>query len=95
MNSVVSVTSPGLLIAGRNPVCTDAAAAAIMGFDPDAKSFTAPFFNGDNQLALARQKGLGENRLSELEIIGAGLEKAQFHYMPTYQRIRSKTSWDS
>ena len=26
----------GLLIAGRNPVCTDAVATAVMGFDPDA-----------------------------------------------------------
>jgi hypothetical protein len=35
---------------------------------------------------MARRKGLGENRISELEIGGIGLEKARFEYMPTYQR---------
>ncbi|HWQ93736.1 MAG TPA: DUF362 domain-containing protein, partial [Clostridia bacterium] len=55
--SMVSVTRPGLLIAGRNPVCTDAVAAAVMGFDPDAADRTWPFVNGTNYLALARQRG--------------------------------------
>lgn len=89
LGSMVNVTSPGLLIAGRNPVCTDAAAAAMMGFNPDAADFEQPFANGTNYLALARKIGLGENRLPELEIGGIGLEKARFNYQPTYQRPRS------
>lgn len=87
--SMVSVTRPGLLIAGRNPVCTDAVAAAVMGFDPDAADRSWPFVNGTNYLALARRKGLGENRLSELEVAGVKLESARFEYQPTYRRLAS------
>ncbi len=85
--SMVSVTRPGLLIAGRNPVCTDAVAAAVMGFDPDAPDRTHPFANGTNYLAMSRQKGMGENRIKELEIAGVSLEQARFGYQPTFQRI--------
>ena len=28
--------APGVLVAGKNPVATDAVAAAVMGFDPTA-----------------------------------------------------------
>ncbi len=86
---IVSVASPGLLIAGRNPVCTDAAGTAIMGFDPNAEHRTPPFSNGFNVLRLAKEKGLGENRISELDVAGIGLERAQFQYVPTYQRPKS------
>lgn len=84
--SMVSVTRPGLLIAGRNPVCTDAVAAAVMGFDPDAPDRTWPFINGTNYLALARRRGLGENRIRELEVGGVGLEAARFEFAPTFRR---------
>lgn len=87
--SMVSVTRPGLLIAGRNPVCTDAVGAAIMGFNPDAADRTHPFANGINHLSLARKKGLGENRIQNLEVGGIGLEKARYEYVPTYQRINT------
>ena len=87
--SMVSVTRPGLLLAGRNPVCTDAVAAAIMGFDADAPDRTHPFVNGTNHLALARRRGLGENRISRLEIAGIGLGQARFEFQPTYQRVHS------
>jgi uncharacterized protein (DUF362 family) len=86
--SMVSVTRPGLLIAGRNPVCTDAVAAAVMGFNPDAADRTFPFVNGTNHLALARRKGLGENRVDRLEVAGVGLEAARFEFHPTYQRVQ-------
>lgn len=87
IGSLVSVTRPGLLIAGRNAVCTDAVAAAVMGFNPDAPDRSWPFPNGTNHLALARHRGLGENRLSELETVGLSLEQARFEYQPTYRRI--------
>jgi uncharacterized protein (DUF362 family) len=87
LGSMVSVTRPGLLIAGRNPVCTDAVAAAVMGFHPDAPDKTLPFVNGTNHLALARRRGLGENRIHNLEVVGVGLEEARFQFQPTYQRI--------
>jgi uncharacterized protein (DUF362 family) len=87
LGSMVSVTRPGLLIAGRNAVCTDAVAAAVMGFDPDAPDRIWPFVNGTNHLALARRRGLGENRIGELEITGVDLATARFEYQPTYRRV--------
>jgi uncharacterized protein (DUF362 family) len=85
--SMVSVTRPGLLIAGRNPVCTDAVATAVMGFDPDAADRTWPFVNGANHLALARRRGLGENRIQNLEVVGVGLARARFNFQPTFRRV--------
>jgi uncharacterized protein (DUF362 family) len=84
--SMVSVTRPGLLLAGRNAVCTDAVAAAVMGFDPDAADRTWPFVNGTNYLALARRRGLGENRIAKLEICGTPLDTARFEFQPTFRR---------
>ncbi len=86
LGSMVSVTRPGLLIAGGNAVCTDAVAAAVMGFDPDAPDRNWPFVNGTNYLALAQRNGLGENRIAQLEIAGVSLETARFEYQPTYRR---------
>ncbi len=87
IGSMVTVTRPGLLIAGMNPICTDSVAAAVMGFDPDAPDRTWPFVNGSNHLALARCRGLGENRLDRLEVTGLSLEQARFQYEPTYRRL--------
>jgi len=87
--SMVSVTRPGLLIAGRNAVCTDSVSAAIMGFDPNAADRTHPFANGTNYLAMSRRKGMGENRINNIEIVGVNIEKARFEYQPTYQRVNS------
>lgn len=86
LGSMVTLTRPGLLIAGRNPVCTDAAAAAVMGFDPDAPDRSLPFVNGTNYLALARGLGMGENRLSRVEVGGIGLAAARHEFAPTYRR---------
>jgi uncharacterized protein (DUF362 family) len=87
IGSTVSVTRPGLLLAGRNAVCTDAVSAAVMGFEPDAPDRTWPFVNGTNYLALARRKGLGENRIKHLEIVGVDLATARFEYQPTFRRM--------
>ncbi len=89
LRSMVNVAHPGLLLAGTNPVSTDAAGALIMGFNPEAEHRTHPFANGFNYLNLLREKGLGDNRVANLEIGGIGLEKARFHFLPTYERPRS------
>jgi uncharacterized protein (DUF362 family) len=86
--SMATITRPGLLIAGRNPVCTDAVATAVMGFNPDAPHRTLPFVNGSNQLALARARGLGENRLNQLDVVGLKLDQARFQFHPTFQRTQ-------
>ncbi len=86
LGSMVSVIRPGVLIAGRNAVCTDAVGAAVMGFNPDAGDRTHPFANGTNYLALARRKGLGENRIDRIPILGEKLAEAECAFQPTYQR---------
>jgi uncharacterized protein (DUF362 family) len=62
--------SPGVLIAGKNAVATDAVAAAVMGFDPTADYPARPFSRGDNHLNIARGLGLGTNRLDEITVKG-------------------------
>ena len=71
---------PGLIVAGKNPVATDAVSAALMGFDPDAPSGSHPFSYADNHLALAREAGLGTNRLSEIGVAGAELANIVFPF---------------
>jgi uncharacterized protein (DUF362 family) len=85
---MASVTRPGLLIAGRNAVCTDSVAAAVMGFDPNAADRTWPFANGTNYLAMARRKGMGENRVSNLRL-SVWTSKPPASCQPTYRRTAS------
>ena len=71
--------TPRLLIAGRNPVCTDAIATACMGYDPMAGPATGPF-PGDNHLALAAALGLGTNDPRRIEVVGLPLDRAIHPY---------------
>lgn len=72
--------APRLLIAGLNPVSTDAVATALMGFDPMATRGTAPFESCDSTLALAEAKGLGTRDLRRIEIIGPPLKSLAFDF---------------
>lgn len=67
---------PGLLLAGRNAVCTDAVATAVMGYDPRAPSGARPF-PGDNHLELAAAAGLGTNDLARIEVRGLSIDQAR------------------
>lgn len=71
---------PGLLIAGLNPVCTDAVATACMGFDPLASRGTPPFERCDSFLELAEQLGVGTRDLRRIEVAGVPIEKAVFRF---------------
>jgi uncharacterized protein (DUF362 family) len=74
-------TSPGVLIAGLNPVSTDAVGTAVMGFDnPRALRGTKPFQGCDNHLLLAEQAGVGTADLSQIDLRGLSLEKARYPY---------------
>jgi len=77
------IVTPGLLIAGRNCVCVDTVSAAIMGYDPEAPAGSKPFYNGSNMLALAADRGIGTNRLSEIEVRGLGVRQARYDFLPT------------
>jgi uncharacterized protein (DUF362 family) len=74
--------APGVLVAGKNPVATDAVAAAIMGFDPTAAYLTPPFLRSDNHLSLAHDKGLGPIRLDEIEVVGDSVEDVRYNFTP-------------
>jgi uncharacterized protein (DUF362 family) len=71
---------PGLLIAGLNPVCTDAVATAAMGYNPRAARGTAPFRTCDNTLALAEAHGIGTTDLKRIDVRGVPLEVAIYRY---------------
>jgi uncharacterized protein (DUF362 family) len=72
--------SPGVMIAGLNPVCTDAVGAAVMGFDPMSDRGTAPFEHSDNMLRLAEELGVGTRDLSKIEVAGMQIADARFPF---------------
>jgi len=76
---------PGVLIAGLNPVCTDAVATAVMGFDPMADRGTPPFETADSMLKYAEELGLGTRDLKKIEVVGAPVSKAVYKYKSVYQ----------
>jgi uncharacterized protein (DUF362 family) len=76
----LSPVQPGVLIASRDPVAADAVATAVMGFDPSAPSGSFPFTHGDNHLTLAREIGLGTDRLSEIGIYGPPIQDVLFPF---------------
>lgn len=71
---------PGLIVASKNPVAADAVASALMGFDPDAPSGSHPFSYADNHLFLAREAGLGTNRLNEIDVVGGDIADLIFPF---------------
>jgi len=85
--SELAVQKPGLLLAGRNPVCTDAVGTAVMGYDPMAAPATGPF-PGDNHLAMAAKLGLGTNDPKEIEVIGLSIKEA-LHPFGWEPRVRN------
>jgi uncharacterized protein (DUF362 family) len=72
------VTTPGVIIAGFDPVATDAVGTAVMGFEnPRSERGTAPFTDCENHLRMADQAGLGTADLSRIEIAGVPLATAR------------------
>lgn len=76
----VRVVKPGLLIAGLNPVCTDAVSTAAMGYNPRATRGTAPFHKADNTLLLAEAHGVGTTDLKRIDVRGVSIEQALYRY---------------
>jgi len=62
--------SPGTLIAGDNPVATDATAARFMGVDPTAPRGMPPFLHADNHIHLASTLGLGSIQHADIDLVG-------------------------
>lgn len=77
----IGLTTPGVLIVGKNPVSTDAVGTAVMGFDnPRAARGEGPFKLGDNHLVLAEQRKLGIADLSKIEVLGVPIAQARYPY---------------
>jgi uncharacterized protein (DUF362 family) len=72
--------SPGVLVAGTNPVSTDAVAMALMGFDPMAERGSAPFETCDNTLRLAEDLGVGTRDLGRIEVVGEAIKDVTFKF---------------
>ncbi len=81
-NKGVQMIKPGLLLAGKNPVCTDAVCTAVMGYDVRAKRGEKPFLRGDNTLTLAEAVGIGTADLSRIEVAGLSVQEALHDYGP-------------
>lgn len=73
---------PGVLIAGKNAVATDAVATAVMGHDPQGDYPDSPFVRCVNHLNLAAQAGLGTNRLDEIEVLGTPISEVLTRFVP-------------
>ncbi len=76
----VRPVSPGVILAGTNPVTTDAAAVAVMGYDPRADRGSAPFEKCHNTLKLAEAHGVGTTDLRRIEVRGVPIDQAKFPF---------------
>lgn len=76
----LKVVSPGLLIAGTNPVTADAIATALMGYDPRAPKGVRPFDECDNTLLLAEAAGLGTADPARIEVRGIPVAEAVYRF---------------
>ena len=76
----VRAVKPGVMIAGLNPVCTDAVSTAMMGYNPRATRGTAPFANADNTMLLAEAVGVGSTDLKRIDVRGVSIEQALYRY---------------
>lgn len=71
INEELLGVAPGVIVAGLNPVTTDAICMSLMGFDPMADRGTPPFERCDSTLKLAEEAGLGTRDLKRIEVIGS------------------------
>jgi uncharacterized protein (DUF362 family) len=74
--------TPGVILVGRNPVCTDAVGMAVMSYDPRADRGMPPFVRGDNMLKLAEVQGLGSTDLKRIEVVGVSIAEARITFGP-------------
>ncbi len=75
-----TVVSPGVIVAGTNPVTTDAVCMAVMNFDPMADRGTPPFETCDSTLRLAEEAGIGTRDLKRIEVVGGAIEQVRFDF---------------
>ncbi len=76
----LTAVAPGVIVAGTNPVATDAVCMAVMGFDPLADRGKPPFETSDSTLRLAVDAGLGPRDLRHIEVVGTPIETVRFDF---------------
>jgi uncharacterized protein (DUF362 family) len=76
----LGIANPGVIVAGTNPVSTDAVCMAVMGFDPMADRGTAPFERCDSTLRLAEDAGIGTRDLRRIEVVGTPVNEVVFDF---------------
>ncbi|MBV9083424.1 MAG: DUF362 domain-containing protein [Acidobacteriaceae bacterium] len=74
--------TPGVILVGRNPICTDAVGMAVMSYSPQADRGASPFIRGDNSLKLAEAVGLGTTDLNRIEVVGLTIKDAKIDFGP-------------
>ena len=84
--------SPSVLVAGTNPVSTDAACMAVMGFDPMADRGRPPFETCDSTLHLAENVGVGTRDLTRIELVGTPIQEAKLVDFAAIRRQRNHAS---
>ena len=72
--------NPGVLLLGTNAVCTDAVATAVMSYNPQTLSKTAPFEVCDNHLKLAEAAGVGTCDLKQIGVVGAPIASVRVQF---------------
>jgi uncharacterized protein (DUF362 family) len=82
--------APGVILAGLNPVTTDAVSMSVMGFDPMADRGTPPFEACDSTLKLAEEAGLGTRDLRRIEVIGMPVREAVFDFAAIRAKRRAE-----
>ena len=79
----MGIASPGLLLAGRNAVCVDSVATAVMGYNPQGADYQFPWPNACNHLTLAAAQGIGTNNPDQIEVRGLSVAGARYDLPPT------------
>ncbi len=80
----LSAVQANVLLAGKDPVATDAVATAVMGFDPTTDAPNPPFLRAQNHLNIACDLGLGTNKLEEIKVIGPSIQDVQTKFEPCW-----------
>jgi uncharacterized protein (DUF362 family) len=91
VREAMGLIQPGVIVAGTNPVTTDAVCMALMNFDPMADRGTPPFETCDSTLRLAEDAGLGTRDLKRIEVIGTPIKQAIFDWAAIRRQRRAKS----
>lgn len=85
----LTAVAPGVIVAGTNPITTDAVGMAVMGFDPMADRGTPPFESCDSIIKLAEDVGIGTRNLDRIEKIGLSIAEAKFDFAAIRKKRRA------